>query len=67
MKVNELIEFLKEQPQDIEVVFRCYSEQCLLEAEDIEIEKLCKARQDGWVENARPDKELQDYLVLPGN
>lgn len=67
MTVRELIEFLKTQRQDLPVAFRLHSEQCMLETKDIVVKKLCAERPDGWVANARPDKELCDYLVLPGN
>ena len=67
MKVSELIRFLETQPQDLTVVYRCYSEQAVLEADEIKIKELCLARPDGWVHDARPDKPLCQYLVLPGN
>ena len=67
MKVSELIEFLKTQPQDLTVVFRCYSEHAVLKANEINIQELCPPRADGWVHDARPDKPLCRYLVLPGN
>lgn len=65
--VKELIKYLQEQPQDRLVAFRCCSEQCLLELQDIEEEELCIAREDGWIQNRRPDKPTQYYLVFPGN
>ena len=67
MNVKELIEFLKTQPQDLPVAFNLFSEQCMIDASDIVIKKLCEARPDGWVENERPDKKSIDYLVFPGN
>ena len=67
MKVSELIAFLQTQPQYLEVVYRCYSELCLLEAKDIEIEEFGVARPDGWVPYQRPDKPSQQYLAFPGN
>jgi hypothetical protein len=67
MKVKDLIKLLKKQPQDIEVAYACCSEQCLLEADDISVERLCKARPDGWIQNSRADKEMEDYLLFPGN
>jgi len=67
MKVKELIEFLKKQPQEIEVAFQCFSEQCILEADHIDVVELSKAREDGWVHHKRDDKETQEYLLLPGN
>jgi len=67
MTVAELIEFLKTQPQDIQVAYQCYSENLLLDVDDIGVEKLCNVRNDGWVANFREDKPSQDYLVFPGN
>lgn len=67
MTVKELIEYLQKQPQDIQVVYSLFSEQCLMELKDIEIEELGEPRPDGWVHNKRPDKPTQTYLVFPGN
>ena len=67
MTVAELIEYLKTKPQEIQVVYAKYSEQCLMEPDDIEVRDLCKPREDGWVHDSRPDKETQSYLVFPGN
>ena len=72
MKVSELIEFLKTQPQDLEVVYMRYSEhwafkQLLMDPGEITVEKFCEARPDGWVPNARPDKPTKEYLCFPGN
>lgn len=67
MKVSELIKFLKKQPQDLLVVYQCFSEQCLLEEEDISIEEYGEPRDDGWVHDKRPDKPSRKYLSFPGN
>ena len=67
MKVSELIEFLKTQQQDLDIAFKCYSEQALLEFSDIIVEEHCLPRPDGWVQHKRPDKPCQKYLVFPGN
>lgn len=67
MTVSELIELLRAYPQDLPVAYRLFSEKCLLEAKDIDIEALCEPRADGWVANKRPDKPTIDYLVFPGN
>lgn len=67
MTVKELIEFLQTQPQDLQVIYQCYSEACLLEKEDINIVERCLPRRDGWVANKRPDKPTKEYLELPGN
>lgn len=67
MTVAELIEFLKQQPQDIQVAIEMYSEQCLLEAEEIKVKEMCKPRPDGWIQHKRTDMELQTYLLFPGN
>ena len=67
MKVSELISFLEKQPADLTVVYTLYSEQCVLEADDIVIETMCAPRADGWVQDLRPDMPSQTYLVFPGN
>ena len=67
MNVAGLIELLKQDPQDLPVCYRLYSEWCMLEAEDISVEQLCEARSDGWVHDARPDKTTIPYLTFPGN
>lgn len=67
MTVKEFIEFLKEQPQDLQVAYQCMSEQVLLNVKDIQIVKLSEARPDGWIQNKRPDIPTQSYLLLPGN
>lgn len=67
MTVSELIKFLQTQPQDLQVVYKCFSEQCLLEAQDICVDDLCLPRPDGWVQDKRPDMPTQKYLVFPGN
>lgn len=67
MSVAELIELLKTMPQDALVCYRCYSEQCLMGADDIDLEILCHPRHDGWVQNARPDMPSRHYVTFPGN
>lgn len=67
MTVKELIEFLQEQPQDIQVSYRCCSESCLLESHEICVVEQCIERPDGWIQNARPDKPTKKYLEFPGN
>jgi hypothetical protein len=67
MTVAELIAFLQTQPQDLQVSYSRFSEQCLLEVGDICIEEACKAREDGCVQNKRPDMPTQTYLTFPGN
>jgi hypothetical protein len=67
MTVAELIKLLKTYPKDLPVAYRLHSEQCMLEAKDIEVKRLCEEREDGWVANKRPDKPTIEYLVLPGN
>lgn len=67
MTVAKLIELLKTQPQDILVAYCRYSERCLLEKDEISTYEGCKPRADGWIQNHRPDKPAQTYLVFPGN
>jgi len=65
--VAELIEFLKTQPQDVKIAYRCCSEQALLELESIKLCDLCLPRPDGWIQNQRPDMETETYLLFLGN
>lgn len=67
MTIAELISFLQAKPQDIQVAYRCCSEQVLLDANDIRLIDGCPPRPDGWVQDSRPDKPKQQYLLFPGN
>jgi len=67
MTVQELIQFLEKQPQDMLVAYYRHSEQQLLEEDEIGIIKLCNPREDGWIQNERPDMPTQEYLLFPGN
>ncbi len=67
MTVSEFIAYLQKQPQDLPVAYTCYSEQCLLEAGDIEIIEACVERSDGWIQDKRPGWTTRRYLLLPGN
>ena len=67
MTVKDLITFLKKQPQDLPIVYCCYSEQQLLKEDEICIAELCEPRPDGWVQNYRPDMPTKEYLRFPGN
>lgn len=67
MKVKELIKFLQTQPQDIEVAYCKFSEQVLLETDEVVILEACVARPDGWIQDKRPDMPTQKYLLFPGN
>jgi|ADurb_H2B_03_Slu_FD_contig_21_1064404_length_581_multi_3_in_0_out_0_1 hypothetical protein len=64
MTVNDLIELLKVYDKDLPVCVSLWSEQVLLEADDIKVVPLCEPRNDGWVANARPDKPTINYLLL---
>lgn len=67
MTVSELIEFLKTQPQGLQVAYNAYSEQLLLDKRDIEITECCEPRPDGWIQDKRSDMPTQLYLMFPGN
>lgn len=67
MTVAELIELLNKQPQDLQVAYKCYSEQLLLESSDISVVRLSEPRPDGWVQDYRKDIPSQEYLLFPGN
>lgn len=64
MTVKDLIEILRGHPQDMDVIVDMYSDSCLLEAKGIVVLDACLPRNDGWVENRRPDKELKSYLSV---
>lgn len=65
--VKDLIQFLQSKPQDMPVVYKCYSEYSSLELWEIKCKNLCVSRPDGWVHEARPDTNTVEYLVFPGN
>ena len=67
MTVKELIDFLQTHPPGMLVGYRIFSEQCLLEADDIQVVGCCDPRPDGWIQDARPDKPTRQYLIFPGN
>jgi hypothetical protein len=67
MNVRELINFLETLDQNMLVAYQIFSEQCVLEASELAVVELCEPRNDGWVQNARPDKPLVPYLLFPGN
>jgi hypothetical protein len=67
LTVAQLIEFLRAQPQELLVAYQIYSEQRLLEAEQIEIIDACIPRADGWLQDKRPDMPSRAYLMFPGN
>lgn len=68
MVVSELIDFLKQFPLGMPIVFRCYSEACVLKPHEIVVEEMSIPRpRDGWVHAKRPDVPSQKYLVFPGN
>ena len=67
MTVSDLIEFLQKQPQDLPVAYQIYSENCLLEVDQILVVELGPTRADGWVANKRSNAPSQTYLLFPGN
>ena len=67
MTVSDLIAFLQTQPQDLMVAYELYSEQCLIEVNEIVIMEASVPRHDGWIEHKRSDKPTQKYLLFPGH
>lgn len=67
MTVADLIKFLKKQPQELQIAYSLYSEQVILEQEQIKIVELCEPREDGWIQNKRPDMPSKKYLLFPAN
>lgn len=64
MIVRDLIRCLEALDQELEVVTPLYSEHLLLEADQIKVKEFCETRNDGWVEDARPDKQTKKYVRL---
>ena len=67
MQVKDLVAFLLTQPQDIKVAYSLYGEQCLLNIESIETIEACEPRVGGRIQDRRPDKPSEMYLLFPGN
>lgn len=67
MTVWQLIDYLQTLPHDLPVAYRCFSEQCLMEPNEIKIGEAGVPREDGWIHDARPDKPSQTYVIFPGN
>ena len=67
MTVADLIALLQKQPQNLLVAYKKFSEQCLLEADEVVVAEFCEPRRDGWIQDARPDKPRRAYLLFPGN
>lgn len=67
MTIGELINALKKFPQHLPVAYRCCSEQCELEEGELKVASCCLPRDDGWIQDARPDMPSQEYLMFPGN
>jgi len=67
LTVADLIKLLEAMPQELFVAVGVFSEHRLLEPSGFGVEELCKPRPDGWIQDKRPDKESQNYLVFYGN
>lgn len=67
MTVKELIEFLKQYPGDALVAYSKYSEQRLMEKDEVSLIEAGKPRPDGWVPDRRPNTGAQTYVMFPGN
>lgn len=67
LTVADLIAHLQSFPPDLLVTYQCCSEQVLLEADLVTVERFGLPRPDGWVHDARPDKPTQEYVSFPGN
>ena len=64
MTVAELIQRLQSLPQDVQVIKPLYSEQCLLEDDEVYVTTGVEARPDGWVHDVRPDKPIVTYVQI---
>lgn len=65
--VADFIKMLQKHDPNLVVLYRCHSEQCVLESFELSVFEGCAPRADGWVHDARPDKPRFKYLLLPGN
>lgn len=65
--VAELIAHLGTLPQNYPVIYRAFSENCILELKDIEVIEAGVSRSDGWVHDKRSDKAVMTYIRFPGN
>ena len=64
MTVKELIEILSTYDQTLPVAYPKFSEQMILESDDLYVKNLCVARTDGWIQDARKDMPSTPYLVI---
>jgi hypothetical protein len=67
MTVDDLVKYLQTLQADMLIAYQCYSEQCLMRADEIKVTDLCEPRADGWIQNERPDMPTRRYLLFPGN
>ena len=73
MTVAELIEFLKTQPQDIQVAYRefneyqAYETACVLSRGDIQVARFSVTWGPEYLIAQRGNEAAQQYLVFPGN
>lgn len=70
MTVKELITFLETQDPTLPVAFQLHSEAKLMELDDIEVNELQPARNDGWIHSiwgVEPKLPTIKYLLFPGN
>ena len=73
MTVSELIEFLKTQPQDIQVAYKeaetdfSNDRAWVLDEQDIKVVRFSQTWCPGGLQIFRDDTPTQQYLVFPGN
>ena len=65
MTVRQLIDHLQTFDPTLPIVYSCCSEWTELDAEDIQVQKLQKARKDGWVHNFDRAQCVVEYLTFP--
>lgn len=64
MTVAELIKLLGRFDPKLPVAIPQWSEHLLLDEFGVKTERMCPPRDDGWIQNARPDKLSTPYLVI---
>lgn len=71
MTVGDLKELIKDCPDDMQIVYRCYSDLAILEQE--EVEQIQAVPRDGWCMRTHPTMSEENkaatrtYLLFPGN
>jgi hypothetical protein len=67
INVSHLIDFLQGLDPKMPIALALHRGLRVMKFDDVNIEKHCAARPDGWVQSKRPDMPEVSYLIFPGN